>query len=132
MREIKFRAWDSQRSIMTRVHKLDLDSEWRRLWETLESKVGITYGISSKFVKLMQYTGLKDKKGVEIYEGDVVRYKDWPKDTHYKKQTIKMENIEGKYCCHLGWNLDTSKCDIEIIGNIYENPELIEKGCLAF
>jgi uncharacterized phage protein (TIGR01671 family) len=129
MREIKFRAWDK------RINKLFYDF----------SKV--LFALSSMeyddFI-LMQYTGLKDKNGKEIYEGDIVertRNKDligkiifypcygWSAIWKYKNPTNEQrkdffltctiadnEFKEGKWI----W-----KTEVEVIGNIYENPELL-------
>jgi uncharacterized phage protein (TIGR01671 family) len=69
---------------------------------------------------LMQYTGLKDKNGVEIYEGDIVRFL----DIDGVDSVTEVEFREGGFYPFapdfIHW------CNVEVIGNIYENPELLE------
>lgn len=84
-------------------------------------------------VELMQSTGLKDKNGVEIYEGDIVKVTNHP---FQKKEDSAGIEIDGDYL--IGWSdhnltwlagdllLYQLKPYIEVIGNIYENPELLE------
>jgi uncharacterized phage protein (TIGR01671 family) len=71
----------------------------------------------------MQFTGLLDKNGVEIYEGDILNYKKSGNniniDTLYGKHVDEMEDYFGYSSI---WMIQ----DSEVIGNIYENPELIE------
>ena len=83
--------------------------------------------------KIMQSTGLKDKNGVEIFEGDIVKVSNHP---FQKKEDSAGIEIDGDYL--IGWSdhsltwlagdllLHQLKPYIEVIGNIYENPELLE------
>jgi uncharacterized phage protein (TIGR01671 family) len=78
--------------------------------------------------KFMQYTGLKDKNGKEIYDGDILRlilidYADIPEDIF----PIRSEDFHESVCYLRQIISSNSEADsIEIIGNIYENPELLE------
>lgn len=135
MREIKYRAWDKQTSTLRDVLVID--------W--VSRLVDLSGGIIERSfdeVILMQYTGLKDKNGVEIYEGDILNV--------LEISGIKGEIIEKGYTSAVifedyGWMveegdgiqvplvlLDSSKdwvlsdIEIKVIGNIYENPELLE------
>lgn len=108
-REIKFRAWDSKRNemIMPCVNMLVCSYNGNAEWQ---------FGYDApKFmaVELMQYTGLKDKNGKEIYEKDAVHIYGY-----------------GTYVCEfpfLELYDSVMENDIgEILGNIHENPELLD------
>lgn len=133
MREIKFRAWDKKNNHMI----YDVQTEIKI------GEVGFTSGKLGKMnmythfdeyfnddnFEMMQYTGLKDKNDKEIYEGHIVKlfYPDMGHKIIFDKDTAMFgyyyKSIYGKFFCGLYRHLK----DIEIIGNIYENPELREE-----
>ena len=74
---------------------------------------------------LGQFTGLYDKDGKEIYEGDIVRWEDNNGDD--RQDSVKWNNGDVGYILNESW-LMAEIHTYEVIGNIYESPELIEKG----
>jgi len=108
MREIKFRAWD------------DTSKEMHFFRFGEQSSCDGTY--QKNTMPLMQYTGLKDKNGKEIYEGDIVKapHDFGPGGFSERQFTVFFNNVAGGY----QWNYwDMSKA--EIIGNIYEDGNLL-------
>ncbi len=128
MREIKFRAWDKHAKKMGKVTGIIFSDVQHTLvrYQYVDDKGRIVDDqshIDEKgcgCVALMQYTGLKDKNGVEVYEGDVLKCRTQiVKTTRWIELKEVIEDIRQAY--HF-INFD----DLEIIGNIYNNPELLE------
>lgn len=111
MRELKFRAFDKKANVMSPV-----DFTLERLWS---ENGALTY----KDFEIMQYTGLHDKNGVQIYEGDIVRCK-------IGKGIIPVWavvwNDNGAEWSKGYQKLSSYQKTTEVIGNIYENPELLK------
>ena len=121
-REIKFRAWDCD------LKKMFVTGDMPDLvigfdGHVYDKGVKFTSQIScvSANISLIQYTGLKDKNGVEIYEGDIVQYQDPFETRNYVEVTVSVEINP-----YDGVNFNSMASDIEVIGNIHENPELLE------
>jgi len=133
MREIKFRAWDGKR--MGNVVEMDFAGNapnhkivFARSFDTEMLFPHDIVGV------LMQYTGLKDKNGKEIYEGDIVRYYYYVDygQTGELKECLSPEVVKWsdmwtgftpiKHWSSYGEQLRTC----EVIGNIYENPEILK------
>jgi len=123
MRVIRFRAWDRIEKQMFFDVSLYADG-----WAFCEDDHQL--GDIGKQCDLMQYTGLKDKNGKEIYEGDLINGCDVA--VEYTKVTIEWFNGGFAMMGHQKPNkwiegrLDTPEFECEVIGNIYENPELLE------
>ena len=119
MREKKFRIWDKNNKVFledyyTNKFLIDLDGKPFKISNSVIEQI--------KGVELMQYTGLKDIAGNEIYEGDIVRdvsdgivgyieYSDGSYVIVYDDITEKLNADESAY--------------LEVVGNIYDNPELL-------
>jgi hypothetical protein len=124
MREIKFRAWDKNLMQMFPV------DGWQYSTVYVRSPNNQKWCQPKENIVLMQYTGLKDKNGKEIYEGDIVQYAGI-------NCVIDMEVFSYlKPIDRDAWfDLDPASDKLferssyfEIIGNIYENPELLTQN----
>lgn len=125
MREIKFRAWDKNTKIM--IHWDDLvksrisfrNFRWALLSENSEN------------FELMQYTGLKDKNGVEIYEGDIVETvyngEVFAGVVVYDLSEVDFKVTDGKEKYGRNFQYLAGNDENEVLGNIYENPELLKE-----
>ena len=135
-REIKFRAWDKKEK------KWSFGYDYKNLGGfSLVGEVVLMGKLSSvplldwNHIEIMQYTGLKDKNGLEIYEGDILLRKH-----SIKTKSKGVENYDSTHIVewktHYAFNYDDSNWvglelpeyleEHEVIGNIYQNPELIK------
>ncbi|UYN55629.1 YopX family protein [Lacticaseibacillus chiayiensis] len=124
MRPIKFRLWNRPLNKMQKVSFLQF---WGRGVGLLTS-TGDHYQLDPKQGELMQFTGVKDENGREIYEGDIVQTYEIDDDGRPINAVVKYEDHLAGFTLtneYQGvWRrLDN---DYPVIGNIYENPELLE------
>ena len=121
MKDIKFRVWDNERNAMFNSKSVDIDF--------FEGKIEITsdtirydevYTDEIKDFELMQYVGCKDKNNKEIYEGDIVKIKEYIGQIIYSKGMFFID-VKGNFYLPI-YNVSEF---IEVIGNIYENPDLL-------
>jgi uncharacterized phage protein (TIGR01671 family) len=123
VREIKFRAWDKEHRCM--IENVGIQTEKYADKITISSS-GIFVGNKCNSMVLMQFTGLRDKNGREIYEGDIVA--GWFNNQKIVGQVFYGSNaaffIQRKGL--LGISLINADIWLEVIGNIYENPELLK------
>lgn len=122
MREIKFKFL-MENGEVTKPYYL------RELIDS-DSYINIECEYSSKIKQELQYTGLKDKNDVEIYEGDIIRVNKLTYDKNNEFNTFIGIVEFYKGCFHMSIQkmlLLSYGEDVEIIGNIYENPELLEQ-----
>lgn len=145
-REIKFRAWDKKDKVMRIVYGVlfkRVSNKGNRANDIVELHCSDYEGqraiILSHFerpledIELMQFTGLLDKQGKEIYEGDILA--PMPNDYNpeytgnwimtFDRGTFLAESVDDRYET---WAPYWTEQQFEIIGNIYENPELLQKG----
>ncbi|EOA3406123.1 YopX family protein [Enterococcus hirae] len=127
----KFRAWDKRENTMRDVAVLHFTKGGKvnsiEYWKTPSELK--SYHVRN--LVLMQSTGLKDKNGVEIFEGDLVEHDDnlngdWET---FEACEVVYDKDYAQFC--FKWdagNFLTDYRNLNVIGNIYENPELLERS----
>lgn len=138
MREIKFRAWNKTEKQMCNSQYLHIQLDGELELMHYERENGYSDNVSYKFI-LMQYTGLKDKNGKEIYEGDLLKFTEIDEDSAFGREDTDV--VEVKWIDDIAQYRAVFKSGrrtelhfviqppiiiyCEVIGNIYENPELL-------
>lgn len=119
-REIKFRAWDNFNNRMISMPTLALDEENNTY---MVDKGGGKFRDQNQLI-LMQFTGLQDEKGNDIYEGDIRKAIYFVQD----QETIRFNQMRWSNensCFYWDGPLIPEFIRVEVVGNIYENPELL-------
>lgn len=128
----KFRAWDKNNKKMLNWKELDLTKELGEDEITIFEPTG-QFAQPMYFYETMLSTGLKDKNGVGIFEGDIVEFK-YPYDKRIKTKGVIVRN-DNKACFGISMKETTEQYELyrttaenylTVIGDVYQNPELLE------
>jgi len=144
VREIKFRLWCKENEEMMEIRKMHIENNAVWTISCVDHDSDFEYYPEDNDHVLMQYTGLKDKNGREIYEGDIVKrqpilYTDCSRteiegvgeitigEIYYVEGiTIGIKLADGSGQILFPFHLLDSSQDFEVIGNVFENTELLE------
>ncbi|RKY72549.1 MAG: hypothetical protein DRP97_00520 [Candidatus Latescibacterota bacterium] len=112
----KYKIWDGKT-----MHQ----SDNIQLQFSTDGWIALPYGANAEIIHnpiMLEFTGLKDENGKMIFEGDVLKYE-------REKKKIGIVNYNNKYVCYMFGNdeIGDNIFNIEILGNIYENPELLKE-----
>ena len=135
MREIKFRAWDKDNKEMFNPVISFGDGVYKLVVIDIEKERSYLAKIDN--AEIMQYTGVKDKNGKEIFEGDIVAFEDSDGGYEYPDVVVNTGIVEyGEFGFYFtdrvaaemyDFYIKDGRCDdVEVIGNIYENQEILE------
>lgn len=126
MREIKFRAWNGAEQKMHGNVGISPHTQEYHVFD----KYGAIHDAYGSMPVLMQFTGLKDRNGKEVYEGDILKMGEatakvvfWGKPPEFG---LDFYHNEDAWC--EDWNLSDDSTRMEIVGNVYEHPELLNRN----
>lgn len=134
-REIKFRAWGKNKNKMF-YDVQETTCYWNGVFDSDVIQEDSFSDVLKKqdIYEVMQFTGLYDKNKVPIYEGDIVKKETWS-DTAPNHRAVSyakvvwVETLAGYWVADKNgntfWELSEDKYNIEVAGNIYDNPELL-------
>jgi len=146
MRQIKFRAWDEDKKEITKSFNffdVEGDGGYGDIYNPkldFDNSISVYQLHDENLFILMQFTGLCDKNGKEIYEGDILEIKNYEKGfgwttrkafVFFEDGCFKIDNNNywNPLVAHvIGEDTDYKGWTAKVIGNIYENPELIKDG----
>ena len=127
MKELKIKAWLKKEKKMVAIIGIDFNYEYIRYTED-DNLFNSDYKVAEfKDIELLQFTGLKDNGGQELYEADVIKFNDGVDDIY---GLISYDDEDGTYRVsyeNITEHLSDREGDFEIVGHIFENPDLHEQ-----
>ena len=127
MKELKIKAWLKKEKKMVSIIGIDFNYEYIRYTED-DNLFNSDYKVAEfKDIELLQFTGLKDNGGQELYEADVIKFNDGVDDIY---GLISYDDEDGTYRVsyeNITEHLSEREGDFEIVGNIFKNPDLHEQ-----
>ena len=127
MKELKIKAWLKKEKKMVSIIGIDLNYQYIRYTDD-GNLFKDDYKIAEfKDIELLQFTGVKDKAGQELYEADVIKFNDGIDDIY---GLISYDDEDATYRVsyeNITEHLSDLEGDFEIVGNIFENPDLHEQ-----
>ena len=124
--EIEFRAWNKEKKIMVYENEDSSDDYWDGVCMSDVDMVNTRLN-NNKYVWL-QFTGLKDKNKIKIYRGDIIKINSCKYVVEFEDYKWIYKKPFGFMCCaHYDIEFGDKKYSVEVIGNIYKNPELLKE-----